>query len=143
MDMKKACVDSFQLAFPDFDKRWVLRTDASQVGRGGVLLQEEVIDEEKILRPLFFVSKKFSSSAQKWSTIQQEAYGIYYSVHKLQGYMLGKYFECETDHNNLKWIEASLNPAIIRMRVFSQSFHFDLVHILHSSRFFVPSKYLY
>lgn len=33
MDMKKACVDSFQLACPDFDKRWVLRTDASQVGK--------------------------------------------------------------------------------------------------------------
>ena len=50
-------------------------------------------------------------------------------MHKLQGYLLGKYFECETDHNNLKWIEASLNPAIIRMRVFLQSFHFDVRHI--------------
>merc|ERR1712178_535806 len=32
-------------------------------------------------------------------------------------------------NNNLKWIEAPLKPAIIRMRVFLQSFHFDVRHI--------------
>ena len=37
---KKALNDSQKLAFPDFDKRWVLRTDASLNGVGGVLLQE-------------------------------------------------------------------------------------------------------
>ena len=42
---------------------------------------------------------------------------------------MGKYFEVETDHNNLRWIEASLNPAIIRMRIFMQGYHFDVRHI--------------
>ena len=59
-------------------------------------------------------------------TTQSISYNYNY---KLQGYLLGKYFECETDHNNLQWIEALLNPAIIRMRVFLQSFHFDVRHI--------------
>ena len=127
--LKAACNASFRLAFPDFSKRWVLRTDASIIGCGGVLLQEEEVDNEKILRPVFFVSKKFSASAQKWSTIQQEAYGIYYTIYKLQDYLMGKYFEVETDHNNLRWIEASLNPAIVRMRVFMQGYHFDVRHI--------------
>ena len=127
--LKAACNASFKLAFPDFSKRWILRTDASKVGCGGVLLQEEEVEEEKILRPVFFVSRKFSSSAQNWSTIQQEAYGIYYTMHKLQDYLMGKYFEVETDHNNLRWIEASLNPAIVRMRIFMQGYHFDVRHI--------------
>ena len=127
--LKAACNASFKLAFPDFSKRWILRTDASKVGCGGVLLQEEEVEDEKILRPVFFVSRKFSSSAQNWSTIQQEAYGIYYTMHKLQDYLMGKYFEVETDHNNLRWIEASLNPAIVRMRIFMQGYHFDVRHI--------------
>ncbi len=38
-------------------------------------------------------------------------------------------FEVETDHNNLRWIEASLNPAIVRMRIFMQGYHFDVRHI--------------
>ena len=42
---------------------------------------------------------------------------------------MGKYFEVETDHNNLRWIEASLNPAIVRMRIFMQGYHFDVRHI--------------
>ena len=129
---KKALNDSQKLAFPDFDKRWVLRTDASLNGVGGVLLQEEEIDGKFQLRPMFFVSKKFSEAARKWSTIQQEAYAIYYTVYKLQGYMLGKFVEVETDHNNLKWMESSINPAIVRMRVFLQSF---ITHIRH-----IPGK---
>ena len=42
---------------------------------------------------------------------------------------MGKYFEVETDHNNLRWIEVSLNPAIVRMRIFMQGYHFDVRHI--------------
>ena len=129
---KQALNDSQKLAFPDFDKRWVLRTDASLLGIGGVLLQEEIVDGNPHLRPIFFVSKKFSESAQKWSTIQQEAYGIYYTVYKLQGYLLGKFIEVETDHNNLKWMESSINPAIVRMRVFLQSY---ITHVRH-----IPGK---
>merc|ERR1711991_412798 len=53
----------------------------------------------------------------------------YYTIYKLQDYLMGKYFEVETDHNNLRWIEASLNPAIVRMRVFMQGYHFDVRHI--------------
>ena len=81
-------------------------------------------EEEKILRPVFFISRKFSNAAQNWSTIQQEAYGIYYTMHKLQDYLMGKYFEVETDNNNLRWIEASLNPETVRMRIFMQGYRF-------------------
>ena len=90
------------------------------------------MDGNPHLRPIFFVSKKFSESAKKWSTIQQEAYGIYYTVYKLQGYLLGKFIEVETDHNNLKWMESSINPAIVRMRVFLQSY---ITHVRH-----IPGK---
>ena len=128
-EVKEACQNSFELAFPDFSKKWIMRTDASKIGCGGVLLQEEVVDEEGVLRPVFFVSKKFSESAQNWSTIQQEAYGIYFTIYKLKDYLLGKYFEVETDHSNLQWIEASLNPAIVRMRIFMQSYTFLVRHI--------------
>ena len=129
---KQALNDSQKLAFPDFDKRWVLRTDASLQGVGGVLLQEEIVDGNPHLRPIFFVSKKFSEGAKKWSTIQQEAYGIYYTVYKLQGYLLGKFIEVETDHNSLKWMESSINPAIVRMRALLQSY---ITHVRH-----IPGK---
>jgi len=46
---------------------------------------------------MFFVSKKFSNAARKWSTTQQEAYAIYYTVFELQGYMLGKFVAYAND----------------------------------------------
>ena len=55
---KKALNDSQKLAFPDFDKRWVLRADASVNGVGGALQQEEEMDGKFQLRPMFFVSQE-------------------------------------------------------------------------------------
>ena len=49
---KKALNDSQKLAFPDFDKRWVLRADASLNGVGGVLLQEEEIYTQRALNSI-------------------------------------------------------------------------------------------
>ena len=126
---KTALQNSQRLFYPDYSKRWVLRTDASQLGVGGVLLQEVEIDIRKELMPLFFVSKKFSPGAQKWSTIQQECFGIYYTVFKLQDHLRGKFFECECDHNNLRWMEASSNSAVTRMRIFLQQFLTYIRHI--------------
>ena len=127
-EFKTALQNSQRLFYPDYSKRWVLRTDASILGVGGVLLQEMEINGRKELMPLFFVSKKFSPAATKWSTIQQECYGIYYTVYKLQDHLRGKFFECECDHNNLRWMEASSNAAVTRMRIFLQQF---ITHIRH------------
>lgn len=46
--------------------------------------------------------------------------------------ILGKFIEVETDHNNLKWMESSISPAIVRMRVFLQSY---ITHVRH-----IPGK---
>ena len=131
-EFKMALQNSQRLFYPDYSKRWVLRTDASLLGVGGVLLQEMEVDGKQELMPLFFISKKFSPAAMKWSTIQQECYGIYYTVFKLQDHLRGKFFETECDHNNLRWMESSSNAAVTRMRVFLQQF---ITHIRH-----IPGK---
>ena len=64
------------------------------------------------------VSKKFSKQSQRWATIKQEAFGIYYTVKHLAYYLVGKNFVVETDHNNLVWIRASMVPKIMRGGVF-------------------------
>ena len=129
-EAKRTIVASMRLYFPDYSLRWLVRTDASLFGVGGVLMQIFIgADGVEILQPIAFVSKKFSESAAKWATIQQECYGIYYTLHKLQFYLRGKFFELETDHANLQWMEASENPLIVRMRVFVQGLVQVIRHI--------------
>ena len=124
--LQKACT----LYYPNYDLPWTLRTDASELGVGCALIQtnrleEGVVREEAVA----LASKRLSEQAQKWSTIEQEAYGIYYGVHKFSYYLRGKPFILQTDHNNLRWIEASEVPKIVRWRIYLQSFVFQIEHI--------------
>ena len=49
-------------------------TDASDYGVGGILIQ--IVDN--VQKPISFVSKSLSATQIKWSTIQKEAYAIFY-----------------------------------------------------------------
>jgi len=129
-DAKKAILDALKLYFPDYNLRWIMRTDASNFGVGGVLLQVFIDkDGNNILQPIGFVSKKFSEQASQWATIQQECFGIYFTVNKFAYYVRGKFFELETDHANLQWMENSDTPMIVRMRVYIQGFVHYMRHI--------------
>lgn len=123
--MKKVISESFTLFYPDYSLPWILRTDASQVGVGGVLLQ----DCDGVLQPIMFQSSKFSDQATRWSTIEQEAYAIYYCVSSLAYYLRCKEFVIETDHRNLLFMYHSKVPKIIRWFIYLQSFNFLVRHI--------------
>jgi hypothetical protein len=128
-DFKEAIGRSFTLYHPDYNLRWILKTDASDLAVGGVLVQLAMVEHVEVQQVITFVSKKLSGAAQRWSTIEKECFGIFYSVHKLQYYLTGKEFVILTDHNNLLWMQTSVVPKIIRMRIFLQSFNFQLSHI--------------
>ena len=127
---KQTLQSSVAIFYPDYLLRWLLRTDASLRGVGAVLYQIFVDgDGNEILQPIGFCSQKFSPQATRWTTIEQEAYGVYFGVKYFSYYLLCKPFILETDHNNLIWMEASLVPKIIRWRVYLQSFNFLIRHI--------------
>ena len=129
-DFKAALRDSCSLFYPDYNLKFIVRTDASECGVGGMLLQVLETDSgEKQEQTIALCSQKFSPAATRWSTIEQEAYGIFFSVQKFSYYLRGTRFYIQTDHNNLRWIEASQVPKIIRWRVYLQSFDFTIEHI--------------
>ena len=59
-----------------------LYTDASNYGIGGVLFQ--IVDTE--WRPIAFISKSLSATQINWSTIQKEAYAIFFCCQQLKVY---------------------------------------------------------
>ena len=128
---KSALISSFELYYPDYTLPWVLRTDASLEGVGMALFQVFSPDSgaDPHYQPILFHSQKFSAQARNWSTIEQEAYAIFWAVKHCSYYLRGKEFVLETDHANLQYMEASLVPKIIRWRIYLQSFVFSLRHI--------------
>lgn len=57
------------LSSPNFDKEFVLQIDASNMGCGAVLLQE---DEDDVCHPVAYFSKKFSKCQHNYSTVEKE-----------------------------------------------------------------------
>ncbi len=125
VEFKRAIADACILFYPDYTLDWVLRTDASELGIGAVLLQIKNGDYQ----PLQFISQKFSPQAVKWTTIEQECYAIYFAVHSLSYYLRCKSFVLETDHRNLLWMSSSLVPKIMRWYIYLHSFNMLLRHI--------------
>ena len=76
------------VALPNDHDPFVLRLDASDTCLGGALLQRTATGEKVIA----YISRKFSTTEQKWSTWEKELYALVHSI-KQYGYL----FVC-SDH---------------------------------------------
>ena len=107
---------------------FVLRTDASGVGVGAVLLQE--IEGEGRL-PIAYASKKLLPREKNYSTIEKECLGIIWGIEKFRKYLYGVEFLLETDHKPLSYLQTAkvLNPRIMHWAMRLQPYRFRIVAI--------------
>ena len=92
---------------------FVLRTDASDVEIGAVLLQE--FEGEGRL-PIAYACKKLLPRERNYSVIEKECLAIIWGVEKFRKYLYGVEFLLETDHKPLSYLQTAkvLNPRIMR-----------------------------
>ncbi|CAM5106314.1 unnamed protein product [Eretmochelys imbricata] len=120
------------LRAPDFDKPFLVTTDASERGVGAVLMQKGP-DQE--FHPVVFLSKKLSERESNWSVTEKECYAIVYALEKLRPYVWGWRFHLQTDHAALKWLHTvkETNKKLLRWSLALQDFDFDIQHISGAS----------
>ena len=123
--LKVAISNAMTLYHPDYNLEWLVRSDASELGVGGVLYQIK----DGILQPISFTSWKFTKPARSWSTTDQEAYAIFHTVMKFSYFLRGKRFTVETDHYNLIFMRNSIVNRVQRQCAYLQSFDMFLRHI--------------
>jgi len=92
--LKSALTQPPVLAIPDFSKAFVLETDASGIGIGAVLSQNN--------HPIAFFSKKLTPSLHKQSAYMRELYTITEAIAKFRHYLLGYKFLIRTDQRSLR-----------------------------------------
>ena len=88
------------LRLPNFQKPFVLRTDASDTGLGAILLQED--DGE--LFPIGYASLKLSDRQRKYSVIERECLAVVWGIKKYK-YLYGTHFTLQTDHQPLSYLD--------------------------------------
>ena len=93
-----ALLNAPMLHYPEPSKCYIVYTDASDDACGAQLSQE--YDGQEL--PVAFLSDTFSDTKQKWSTTEQEAYGIYYAVTKWNYYLQGSDIVVCNDHKPLQ-----------------------------------------
>jgi hypothetical protein len=80
------------LGYPDVDKGYIVYTDASDTCIGAVLCQEFEPDQRLYPnvhneKPIHYLSHRLSSTQQRWSTLEKEAFAIKYALEKFHPYI--------------------------------------------------------
>lgn len=111
-----------------FCARTELHTDASQVGIGAVLRQENY--ETKHLHPVYYFSRKTTDQQKKWTSYQLEAYAIIETVKKFRVYLSGTNFKIITDCAAFKQTlrKKDVSPKVARWALFLEEFDYTIEH---------------
>ncbi|XP_042958134.1 uncharacterized protein LOC122293691 [Carya illinoinensis] len=94
--LKEAVSSPPVLKLPDFSKEFTIECDASGVGLGAVLMQNN--------QPIAFFSKVLKGKALLLSTYEKEFLAIVCAVGKWRPYLLGQTFKIKTDQQALKYL---------------------------------------
>ena len=125
-ELRNRLVSSPILAHPDFSKKFVLDTDASNEAIGAVLSQE--IDGKE--RPITFASRTLTKPEGRYCVTRKELLAVVFFVKHFKHYLHGKQFIVRTDHGSLRWLinfKNSEGQLARWLQVFS-SYDMTIVH---------------
>ena len=114
------------LAYPQFDRMFTLYTDASDVGLGAVLAQN---DDTGVERVVAYASRALTERERRYATTEKEALAIHHATEHFRLYLLGRQFTIVTDHSALKGL-SSIEPKgrLGRWIMDLQEFQFFVEH---------------
>jgi len=111
------CDDSFKflknvlckapvLAYPLSKGHYIIDTDASNVGIGGILSQVQN-NKEKVIS---YGSEKLDKQQQRYSVIRRELLAVITFINQFRHFLLGRKFILRTDHGSLRWLFSFKDP---------------------------------
>ena len=96
------------LVYPQFGQRFVLETDASGVGLGAVLSQQQPY---KTIRPIAFPSRTLQPHERNYGISELEALGVVWAVKHFHHYLYGHLCTVYTDYEALKFLLNTPQPS--------------------------------
>ena len=114
------------LAFPTETGQYILDTDASNFGLGGVLSQIQG-DVERVVA---YCSRALRPSQRRYCTTKQEMLAAVAMCIQFRSYLRGAQFTLRTDHKSLVWLHCFKDTEGMMARWLHalQQFHLSIVH---------------
>ncbi|KAG7599415.1 Reverse transcriptase RNA-dependent DNA polymerase [Arabidopsis suecica] len=114
--LKEKLTNAPVLILPDFLKTFEIECDASGIGIGAVLMQDQ--------KPIAFFSEKLGGATLNYPTYDKELYALVRALQTWQHYLWPKEFVIHTDHESLKHLKGQqkLNKRHARWVEFIETF---------------------
>ena len=128
--VKSLLVSAPVLSAPDFQKQFKIVVDASDLGAGAMLCQD---DEFGIEHPVAYFSKKFVAAQLNYATIEKECLGLILALEHFDVYASMTLFPVVvfTDHNPLVFINRmkNRNRRLMKWSLLLQNYQLQIHHI--------------
>eukprot|EP00731_Ephydatia_muelleri_P019435 Em0012g260a len=111
---------------PNFEKPFILDTDACQYGIGAVLSQDHD-GEEKVVA---YGSHTYSKAERKYCVTRKELLAVVTFTKHFRPYLLERHFTLRTDHSSLQWLYNMKEPEghLARWLEQLQEYDFAVMH---------------
>ena len=128
--LKAALISAPVLAYPTREGHFTLSTDASHVGVGAVLEQDQEEGRQVTKRIIAYTSKTLSDMQRRYCTTNKELLAVVMAIELFRYYLRGRHFTVVTDHASLTWLRNFREPEgmVARRIVGLQPFDFAIVH---------------
>ena len=118
------------LARPNFNKGFILHTDASTVGLGAILAQKDEKGKERVI---YYASKGLIPAEENYTATELELLAVVWAIKKFHHYLEGMHFDLYTDYSALRGLlkTASLKDysgRINRWVLTLQGMHYTIHH---------------
>ena len=126
--LKLALTTAPVLRLPDFDRQFVVTTDASDAAVGAILEQ----DFGKGLQPVAFASRKLNGAEMRYSAYERELLGIVWALAQWKHYCRGPHSVIiQMDHAPLRHLpnQASVNTRVWKWINVMQGYNLEIRHI--------------
>jgi hypothetical protein len=108
--LKKKLTTAPVLARPDFNKEFILVTDASRLGLGCILTQ---LDEEGKEHSIVFASRDLKPNKVNYAPTKLQCLAVIWAIKLFRPYMLGRKSTIINDHSALTGLFKALKPTEI------------------------------
>ena len=126
MELKARLQDSPLLAYPRPGEEYILDTDASGVGIGGVLSQVQ----DGVERPVAYASRALKKPERNYCVTRRELLAVVVYLKHFRPYIYGQKVTIRTDHASLRWILNLKDPEgqLARWLEVITEYDFQVVH---------------
>ena len=108
-ELKALLLQEPVVAYPDFTVPFRLYTDASNIGLGAILAQQQGGRE----RIICCTSRTLNKAEQNYSATKKECLAVVWGIKNFRNYLITNHFKVYTDHYSLQWLHAMKNELAL------------------------------